>query len=55
MEAVAIGDPEKVAEEAVDVLFVMIHIVRHFGGMGAFDKATERKLLKIHERLKANI
>lgn len=54
IEAVINGEPGPIAEEAVDVLFVMCHIVRECsGGAGALNEAAVAKLGVIYERLQA--
>lgn len=51
VEAVMGGDPAKISEEATDVMFVMMHIVRQFGGSGALGEASEAKLKEVFHRL----
>jgi NTP pyrophosphatase (non-canonical NTP hydrolase) len=51
VEAVMGGDSVKISEEATDVMFVMMHIVRHFGGAGALGEASEAKLKEVFYRL----
>lgn len=51
IEAVMLGNPSDIAEEAADVLFVMMHIVRQVGGVGALSLALDSKLLEIDRRL----
>lgn len=53
MEAVINGEPGPIAEEAGDVLFIMCHIVREFGGAGALNEAVVAKLETIYDRLQA--
>lgn len=49
VEAVILGNSAHIAEEAADVLFVMAHIVRHFGG--SIGETSETKLKEIFYRL----
>ena len=51
IEAVMGGNPAKISEEATDVMFVMMHIVRQFDGPGALESASETKLKEIFYRL----
>ena len=51
IQAVINGEPGPIAEEAADVLFIMCHIVREFGGAGALNESVVGKLGVIYERL----
>lgn len=53
IEAVIDGKPGDIAEEAGDVLFIMCHIVREFGGAGALNEAVVAKIETIYDRLEA--
>lgn len=45
------GDPDHIAEEAADALFVMMHIVRQFCGAGGLSEGVAKKIIEINRRL----